>query len=203
MLVLSFAPQKWTDRMSGMAQGTVDESEQQRLITWRMGWNLAMDYPITGAGLEAYPDVAVFQHYQPEPLPRGRKSEGPHSIYFQMLGEQGFVGLGLFVLLLGGCLFSLYTLRRSARRRSPTHWAIPYTRMLQVSLAAFVVSGATLGRAYFDLWYEVVACIVVLQLLYRRELAEEKARKKPAEDLSGLEEEFAVTPDNRTYELIR
>jgi probable O-glycosylation ligase (exosortase A-associated) len=172
LLVVSFAPQAWTDRMDKMAHGEVDSSMMQRLIAWRTGWNLAMDYPITGGGLEAYPDVAVFKHYQPEEMPGGRESSGPHSIYFQVLGELGFPGLLLFVLLLGSCFLSIRGLRHRARRRDPAHWAILYSRMFEVSLAAFAVSGAFLGRAYFDLWYEIVACIVVLRVLYRREEVE-------------------------------
>lgn len=169
LLILSFVPVAWTIRMDKMAHGEVDSSMMQRMIAWRTGWNLAMDHPITGGGLEAFPDVAVFQHYEPEPMPGGRESAGPHSIYFQVVGELGFPGLALFVLLLGSCLFSLQVLRHQARRRDRFHWAIPYTQMFQISLAAFIVSGAFLGRAYFDLWFEIVACIVVLRLLYKRE----------------------------------
>jgi putative inorganic carbon (HCO3(-)) transporter len=173
LFTVSFAPEAWMNRMGNMAHGKVDSSEQQRLIAWRTGWNLVMDYPITGGGLEAYPDVVVFQHYQPEEMPGGRESAGPHSIYFQVLGEQGFVGLALFLALLASCFFSMRALRRRARNRSPGHWVIPYTRMFEVSLAAFAVSGAFLGKAYFDLWYEIVACMVVLQILYHREVAQE------------------------------
>jgi probable O-glycosylation ligase (exosortase A-associated) len=190
VLVLSFAPQAWMDRMNRMAHGEVDSSAKQRLIGWRTGWNLVMDYPITGGGLSAYPDVVVFRHYQPEPMPGGRESEGPHSIYFQVLGENGFVGLGLFLMLLGSCLFAVRALRRSARKRSSHHWVIPYTRMFEVSLAAFMVNGAFLGRAYFDLWYEIVACIVIVKLLYRRELAK---RKEPAVCSSSQELEQNLT----------
>ncbi|HEX7288998.1 MAG TPA: putative O-glycosylation ligase, exosortase A system-associated, partial [Candidatus Angelobacter sp.] len=186
LLTVSFAPPAWISRMDSLAHGELDTSAMQRLITWRTGWNLVMDYPITGGGLETYPDVAVFHRYQPEPLPRGRESEGPHSIYFQVLGELGFPGLALFLLLLGCCLYSMRHLRHSARRRSPTHWVVPYTRMFEVSLAAFAVSGAFLGRAYFDLWFEIVACIVVLRLLYRRELAAESNQRTRE---AGLEQE--------------
>lgn len=170
LLLLSFAPQQWTDRMDKMVHGDIDESAQQRLIGWRTGWNLVMDYPITGGGLAAYPDVVVFQHYEPEKMPEGKESEGPHSIYFQALGELGFVGLGLFLLLLGTCILTLRTVRRRAKKQSANHWVIPYTQMFQASLVAFAVSGAFLGRAYFDLWFEIVACVVVMKLLYRREL---------------------------------
>lgn len=176
LLVFSFAPQEWMDRMDRMVHGELDSSAKQRIIGWRTGWNLVMDYPITGGGLAAYPDVVVFRHYQPEPMPGGRESEGPHSIYFQVLGEQGFVGLALFLMLLGSCILTLRAVCRQAKKRFASHWVIPYTRMFQVSLAAFAVSGAFLGRAYFDLWYEIVAGIVIIKLLYRRELAERGVR---------------------------
>lgn len=194
VLVLSFAPPAWTDRMERMMHGEVDSSMQQRLIGWRTGWNLVKDYPITGGGLEAYPDVAVFSHYQPEIMPGERKSEGPHSIYFQMLGEHGFVGLGLFLLLLGSCIFSMFSLRRSAKRISRRHWVIPYTRMFEASLAAFAVSGAFLGRAYFDLWYEILACIVVLKILYFDELKEQAMDGSQSADNLEPDQELVMAP---------
>ena len=176
LLIMSFAPTLWTDRMDKMFHGDVDSSGQQRLIAWRTGWNLAMDHPIVGGGLEAYPDEVVFRHYQPEEMPGGRQSEGPHSIYFQVLGEHGFVGLALFLLLLGSCMFSTRNLRRRAKMQPATYWMVPYTRMFEVSLAAFAVSGAFLGRAYFDLWYEIVACIVVMKILYQCESVDQRVR---------------------------
>lgn len=176
LLAVSFVPQAWTERMDRMAHGKIDSSEMQRLIAWRTGWNLVMDYPITGGGLEAYPDVNVFRHYQPEEMPGGRESSGPHSIYFQVLGELGFPGLTLFLFLLGSCFISLHGLRHRAKRLDPSHWSIPFARMFEVSLAAFAVSGAFLGRAYFDLWFEIVACIIALRVLYRREAKEGAAQ---------------------------
>jgi len=192
LLILSFAPHQWTDRMDKMAHGEVDGSGQQRLIAWRTGWNLAMDYPITGGGLDAYPDVIVFRHYQPEQMPGGRESEGPHSIYFQVLGELGFVGLALFLMLMGSCFLSLQALRRQAKKQSASHWVIPYTRMFQASLAAFAVSGAFLGRAYFDLWFEIVACIVVVQLLYRKELRDERSQRESSREYFDRGAELSV-----------
>ena len=187
LFTMSFAPEAWMHRMDNMAQGKIDSSETQRLIAWRTGWNLAMDYPITGGGLSAYPDVVVFRHYQPEEMPGGRESAGPHSIYFQALGELGFPGLALFLLLLGSSLVAMHRLRHKARARFGTHWVIPYTRMFEVSLAGYAVSGAFLGRAYFDLWFDIVACIVVLQVLYRRELAERRNAGRLAEIFSPAE----------------
>ena len=47
---------------------------------------------------------------------------------------------------------------------------MPYTHMFEISLLAYMANGATLGRAYFDFFYQIVACIILLQILSRRDL---------------------------------
>ena len=169
LLVFSYAPEKWMTRMSGFLGGEVDGSGRQRLITWRTAWNFVHDYPITGGGFDTSPDPAVFQRYAPEALPGGFASSGAHSIYFQMLGDHGFVGLGLFLSLLGCSWASLRKLRRRACTPSSAQWVVPYSNMMESSLAAYMVSGAFLGLAYFDLNFELIGLIIVLKILHRRD----------------------------------
>lgn len=165
--VITFAPSQWMNRMTGLAHGDVDMSGHQRLVSWGTSLNFAMDYPITGGSFNALPDVEIFQRYQNEPLPGGFLSSGPHSIYFQTLEEQGFVGLGLYLVLVASCWASLLSLRRRAARSPSSQWIVPYTHMIEVSLFGFLVSGAFLGLANFDLFYQLVAMVIILKMLYR------------------------------------
>jgi O-antigen ligase len=112
----------------------------------------------------------MFARFSKEELPGGGLSSGPHSIYFQILGEQGFVGLGLFLSLIAACILSLRKLRRLVRDAQPLQWIVPYANGIEGGLCAFLVSGAFLGRAYFDLFYQLVACTIILKVLYRREV---------------------------------
>jgi probable O-glycosylation ligase (exosortase A-associated) len=169
--VITFAPPQWIDRMTGLARGDVDMSGHQRLVSWGTSWNFAMDYPITGGSFNALPDVEIFQRYQNEPLPGGFLSSGPHSIYFQVLEEQGFVGLALYLVLVASCWASLLALRRRANRSPSSQWIVPYTHMIEVSLFGFLVSGAFLGLANFDLFYQLVAMVIILKMLYRSDAA--------------------------------
>jgi len=169
--VITFAPPQWMNRMGGLARGDLDQSEHQRLVAWRTSWNFAMDYPIAGGSFNALPNVELFQRYQSEALPGGFLSTGPHSIYFQTLEEQGFVGLGVYLLLVASCWASLFNLRRKARRSPSSQWIVPYTHMLEVSFFGFLVSGAFLGLANFDLFYQLVAMVIILKVLYRDEAA--------------------------------
>ena len=45
--------------------------------------------------------------------------------------------------------------------------------MFQLSLVGFLVSGAFLGRAYFDYFFSIVACIGILTYLAHQKWAEE------------------------------
>jgi probable O-glycosylation ligase (exosortase A-associated) len=168
--VLTFAPPQWMNRMGGLVRGEVDTSGRERLVSWGTAWNFALDYPITGGSFNALPNVELFQRYQPERLPVGFLSSGPHSIYFQTLEEQGFVGLGLYLILVGSCWVSLLGLRRKSRRSACSHWIVPYTHMIEVSLFGFLVSGAFLGLANFDLFYQLVAMVIILKVIYQDEM---------------------------------
>ena len=55
--------------------------------------NLALDRPLVGGGFDPY-TAEVFRRY----LPDYDRIHAAHSIYFQVLGEHGFVGLALFIV---------------------------------------------------------------------------------------------------------
>lgn len=164
MLVLAFAPPAWMARMGSFAHGDVDQSAQGRLNAWQFAWVFAGAYPITGGSFETFtPQLEA--RFTPQ-----FSFAGPHSIYFQTLGEQGFVGLGIFLALLGSCFLSLWRLRRSVRGDPSFFWVDNYSKMLATCLIGYIVSGAFLPRAYFDLWFQLAASTALLKILYRQEL---------------------------------
>jgi probable O-glycosylation ligase (exosortase A-associated) len=165
-LILTYAPEKWMARMDAFVHGNLDTSAQGRLHAWQFALVFTQDYPITGGGFQTFtPDL--FERYTPE-----LSFAGPHSIYFQVLGEQGYVGLVLFLSLLGSVWWTLRKLRRPSRVLPSTRWMISYSHMLETSLYAYMVSGAFLPLAYFDFYFQVIAIVVVMKILYRRELRE-------------------------------
>src|SRR5712691_1332125 len=169
-LVLSFAPSAWMDRMSRFMSGDLDASANQRLVAWETAWHFAKDYPVTGGGFDTLPDVNVFQRYQLKPLPLGYTSTSPHSIYFQLLSDQGFVGLGLFLLLIASCFWTLWRIKRTARVLGSAQWLMNYANMVEIAILAFMVSGAFLGFLYLDVIYQMIAIVVVLKALFQKEV---------------------------------
>ncbi len=87
---------------------------------------------------------------------------GPHSIYFQVLAEHGYVGLALYLLLVLSCLCDhCARCGRSAAPRDDNDVG-QYAHMFRVSLVGFLISGLFLGRAYFDYFFAIVACLIIL-----------------------------------------
>jgi probable O-glycosylation ligase (exosortase A-associated) len=172
--LLSFAPDKWLGRMGSMQQyaegQALDASSAGRLNAWEFAWNLAKDRPLTGGGFGAF-TRSLFAQYAPDPA----NFHDAHSIFFELLGEQGFPALFLFLLLIASAFWSLSRIAKEARRFDELHWAKNYVDMLHLSLMAYVVGGIFLGRAYFDYFYTLIAAVVILGILTQKSLAVEHA----------------------------
>ena len=176
LLAVTFAPQSWKDRMNPNSDTILDRSAEGRLNAWRFSWNLALDYPIAGGGFETF-SSELFDRYAPD----ARDWHGPHSVYFQILAEHGFVGLGLFLTLVFSCFATAHRLIVTARRDGD-ELIINYAKMFRIGIVGFLTSGLFLGRGYFDYFYALVACVAILRRTYFAELREaEYAEPGPAE----------------------
>jgi len=134
-----------------------DGSALGRINAWHFAFNLAVDRPLVGGGFQSFKQDA-FKIYAPEP----DNFHDAHSIYFEALGEQGFVGLALF-LLLGTLTWRLGTkIIRQTKGNEELAWAHDMASMVQVSVLGYAVGGAFLGLAYYDLYYHLVAIMVII-----------------------------------------
>jgi putative inorganic carbon (HCO3(-)) transporter len=192
-VLLASAPPVWLNRMGEFLHGNLDATANQRLVSWGTAWNFSHDYPIAGGSFDALPDEFIFQKYQPRPLPDGLPASGPHSIYFQLLADQGFVGLGLFLVLIGSCFLSLFRVRHAARRVPEAAWLVDYTLMVEIAMMGFMSSGAFLGFVYLDLIYQMIGITVVLKMLLRKELSAVRSASTSEESSMASLEEVALS----------
>jgi probable O-glycosylation ligase (exosortase A-associated) len=158
--VLGLMPDAWYERMETIYSYDQDESAMGRINAWWFAARLAYDRPLVGGGFEVFTE-RWFAVYAPKP----EDDRDAHSIYFEVLGEQGFVGLFLFVVL--GLLVwrACAWINRHAMDVAGMEWASDLARTCQVSLVGYATAGAFVGLAYFDLYYNVIALIVVTKLL--------------------------------------
>jgi probable O-glycosylation ligase (exosortase A-associated) len=171
-----FAPQKWQERMNlTSSEATLDKSAYSRINAWTFSWNLATAYPITGGGFDTF-TKELFDRF----APNSKDVHGPHSVYFGVLAEHGFVGLFLYLTLVASCFLSVWRIRKVAHRRGDDRIA-NYANMLQFSLVGFLVSGLFLGRAYFDYYFTLVCFIVVLKRVCFADWRDEDHEEEMAE----------------------
>lgn len=174
-LLVAFMPDNWSDRMATI-QSHEDDSAQSRLRTWRMIWNLALHRPFTGAGFDiATPEI--WATYAVEPWTRAYSA---HSIYFQVLGEHGFVGLFLF-LAIGISTWRLCAkIAKAAKGNPDLDWAVRLVRAIQVSLMCFATGGAFLNLVNYDLPYYLAGIVALIWRDIKPELNASSSRSSPS-----------------------
>jgi putative inorganic carbon (hco3(-)) transporter len=164
-LALLFMPPEWMERMQSISNYQDDPSALGRINAWLFSFNLANDHPIVGGGLQTF-TPELFLVYAPNPT----KFHDAHSIFFEVLAEQGYVGLVLFATMGLLTLSMAGRTRRMAREREDLHWASLLAGMLQVGLVGYLVGGLFLGLAYFDLPYSLMALVVATHSVVLREI---------------------------------
>jgi probable O-glycosylation ligase (exosortase A-associated) len=173
-LAVGFMPSKWEERMRSIESYEQDGSAMGRINAWMMAFNLAKDRPVVGGGFEIYNNTEIYARYAPDPT----DVHSAHSIYFQVLGDHGFVGLFLFLLLWLLVWRDASWIDRQARHREGWQWASDLARMVQVSLVGYAVGGAFLNLAYYDVPYYLLVALVLTRILLERHLrgADQAAR---------------------------
>jgi probable O-glycosylation ligase (exosortase A-associated) len=162
--ILMFMPQRFFVRMHTIGSAGQDESFQGRLDAWNVAFQYARDHFPFGAGLYGPQQVSLFHYYLP-----GVSVHAAHSIYFQVLGENGFVGLTIYILILITAFAKCSSILGAARKLPGQRWAADFVVAIQSSLFVFCVSGALLSMAYYDLFLFEVALLLPLGELILKE----------------------------------
>jgi len=172
----AYMPAAYFDRLSTIESYEEDGSANLRFEAWTFGYKLAMARPITGGGFNAYQSVANYNRYHP--IKGG--SINAHSIWFEALGEHGFVGLFLFLGLMGTAIVTCSSIMRKIRNRPDLAWAHDLCAMVQVGVISYGVGGAFLNLAIFDLYYHLLAIVVITTTIVKTTLAQSSAAQSSA-----------------------
>jgi probable O-glycosylation ligase (exosortase A-associated) len=171
LVAIPILPENLSERISSIgaqqSQETRDASVRGRIEAWRTSWNIALDRPFTGAGFRALWSGDVWTLYF-DPSMVGMRMTDAHSLYFEVLGEHGFLGLGLYLLVLVTTLVSLSRIRKQWRGHAEYGYLANYAEMTQLCLYPFLIAGAFITVAYFDLYFYFIASSVVLRSLSDR-----------------------------------
>jgi probable O-glycosylation ligase (exosortase A-associated) len=154
-----------------------DNSAQQRFGSWEFCAKVGLYNPIFGAGIDYY-SLKMYEAYSPEYAERwnlkrwGGRAWSCHSMWFTILGEHGVFAFLIWVGLLVSCFFSLGKLKKYGILNQELAWLVPWADVLRISFVGYAVAGTFLDFAYFDVYYQLIAAVIILKDQMQRQLSE-------------------------------
>jgi probable O-glycosylation ligase (exosortase A-associated) len=173
-------PEQWTAKMNTIQMADQDNSFMGRVVAWKMGTLIALDRPLLGGGLHSLQSQNIWSAYRPNfdelsfiptdfPVP---EAHAAHSIYFEVLGDTGFLGLAVFLGIVASSFRNARQIQSLARGHADLEWAARLATKLQLSLIVLLVAGAALSATYDDLNYIVFAMLSAARATVREQLAQ-------------------------------
>lgn len=167
------ASDEWVNRINTIETASDDASFMGRVVAWKLSFILAMQNPFFGGGFKALENYSVWSSlsqeffsypwfYTGDLLPNPQLPRAAHSVYFQVLGDHGFVGLGIYVTILVWTFLKASDINRKAKKEGLPNWLSNLAAMLQLSIFAFALGAAALSFAYFDLIFALIGLVIVL-----------------------------------------
>ncbi|MDR3415949.1 MAG: putative O-glycosylation ligase, exosortase A system-associated [Nevskia sp.] len=166
-----YAPGRWLERMDTIGVADEDGSFMNRVSSWKLNTIMALDRPLVGGGYSALEDWTISDIYRQKfhrldslvTSPEPTAPLAAHSIYFETLGDLGFPGLFLFLAVLFTGFRNVHHILRYTRQDESLIWARDLAVLFRLSLIVFMVCGALLSAAYFELIYIMLTQISVLR----------------------------------------
>ncbi len=188
-VAIPLLPQAFTARMSTIKEHQADASATTRLAVWAWTWDYVQKHPLGGGFEMYRQNVLRFETVKrtdinaptdpnnPDAAPAPATSEETsgtqevqtqvltdegrafHSSYFEMLGEQGFPGLGMFLLLHFTGLIRMSTIRRRYRKSDDEAeaWVAPLATALQSAHLIYLLGAAFVGIAFLPFIFMILA----------------------------------------------
>ena len=181
-------PSAFTERMSTIKSYQADESASTRIAVWGWTWDYAKQHPF-GGGFYAFRGNHLRYELKADDG-KGGTAAAPeriavdearawHSAYFEMLGEQGYPGLALWLAINIAGLFRMEVLRRRLRDpAAPLAWAGRLAGALQSAQLVYLLGASFVGIASNPFFYMLIGTQIGLDTY--------AARARRAEQATGI-----------------
>jgi putative inorganic carbon (HCO3(-)) transporter len=159
----------WDSRVSTIGDYQSDTSAMVRILVWKWTLGFVASHPF-GGGFDTF----VIDHVD---VPGNGATPGHtefgrafHSSYFEILGEHGYPGILIFLVLVGSTFLMLHRLAKKARAYPELQWMAGLSDALQSGLAVFMTCGAFVGIAFQPMfWYFISMSISLNAYMWRVE----------------------------------
>ncbi len=195
LAAIPFLPSSFTERMGTIKTYKADASASTRLAVWQWTMDYAKTHPM-GGGFEAYRQNKIrYEKVAVEDDGSGQttvdrslevdKARAYHSAYFEMLGEQGYPGLALWLLINITGIFRMEVIRQRYKKPEPgQEWVSPLASALQTAHIVYMLGATFIAIAFQPFVYMLIGAQIGLDTYMARK-REESAwrplrRERPA-----------------------
>jgi putative inorganic carbon (HCO3(-)) transporter len=155
----------WNSRIETIGDYQNEGSALGRILVWRWTLDYVSSHPFGGGFMTFLIDHIEF------PDGSDRNGVAFHSIYFEILGEHGWIGLALYLGMVIASLVALQKTIRQTRRHPELLWCRDMASALQIALVVLMVCGAFIGIAFQPMIHYLIAMAVSVSQCARRTVA--------------------------------
>ena len=134
---LLLSPEKIKDRMYSFTN-LKDSSLHQRVSSWKGGWKIFKDHPVTGCGFKC---VDYIHSQYPDPTGNVARFRGMHSNIFQLLVDTGVVGFGTWLSIWIVYFIEVFKRLRALANKKPQDNVIGILMGGSAAVLAFLFGG--------------------------------------------------------------
>ena len=168
LAAIPLLPSSFTQRMDTIKTYKSDQSASTRLAVWAWTWDYAKRNPMGGGFMAFLQNKLTIdltetsgdaQSQQVESSVAYDQARAYHSAYFEMLGEQGFPGLAMWLMLnIGGIVRMEVLRRRHLKAPDDQAWIAPLATALQHGNIIYMVGALFVGIAFQPFVFMLVGC---------------------------------------------
>ena len=182
LVAIPFLPSSFTERADTIKNYKADESASTRIAVWAWTWEYVKEHPM-GGGFDVYRqnriryDIAPPKDSEPQIYPDAPavteivdQGRAFHSSYFEMLGEQGFPGLFIWLIIQFGGVWRMEVIQRLYRKRNreDEQWVAPLATALQNAQIIYLVGCLFVGIAFQAFFFMLIALQIGLDTYLAR-----------------------------------
>ncbi|RYD54252.1 MAG: hypothetical protein EOP60_08160 [Sphingomonadales bacterium] len=183
LMAVPFLPSAFTERMGTIKTYQGDSSASTRVAVWQWTMEYVKTHPM-GGGFEAYRQNQIrYEKVALEKDGEGHqtikrsieidKARAYHSAYFEMLGEQGYPGLAIWLLINVIGLFRMEVLRRRYKKPDPgQEWIAPLASALQNAHIVYLLGATFIAIAFQPFVYMLIGAQIGLDTYVARKREE-------------------------------